>query len=572
MSLIRVAIVGRPNVGKSSLLNMLARAKVSIVDPTPGVTRDRVSVVAEIEGESPKNPPRIVEFTDTGGYGVYVAEGARYDDIGEDLSRLTDDIESQIGRAVGMADLVLFVIDTQAGVLPADREIARLLREGRFLPPGTKMAPIVVVANKADDNSWESHAVEASDLGFGEPLVVSAATNYRRRDFTERLYELLPAFGKDTSVPAADPEMRLAIVGKRNAGKSTMVNALAGEDRVIVSEIAGTTRDAVDVRFERDGRAFVAIDTAGVRKRKSMAGQVEWWAYDRAKRSIERADVCVLLIDATEPISQVDKQLAHEIRGLYKPCVIVFNKWDLVEGTNGPNGKPITVEDYQKYVEKELTGLLFAPIAFTSAATGADDGGVWDVLDVAHELFEQTRTRVTTGELNRAMRRSIESLPPSKVGKRMKFYFATQISVAPPTIVLVVNDPTIFSPQHERFVTNRMREALPFEEIPIRLIVRPRRRDEARAAEAGLPPGVGFDSAAEAFEDDGMEVEPAGVEGPEWEEAALSDEDGDDALLLGEFDGDDDDGEWEALVDEAEEADLEDEAEDDGGGAERVRP
>lgn len=556
MSLIRVAIVGRPNVGKSSLLNMLAKAKVSIVDPTPGVTRDRVSVVAEVEGPTPKEPPKMVEFTDTGGYGVYVADGARFDDVGEDLTRLTGDIESQIGRAVGAADLVLLVIDAQSGVLPADREIGRLLREGRFLPPGVEPARIAVVANKVDDSGWEAHALEGAALGFGEPLVVSAATNYRRRDFVERLYGMLPARGRDESSPGAEPEMRVAIVGKRNAGKSTMVNALAGEDRVIVSEIAGTTRDAVDVRFERDGRAFVAIDTAGVRKRKSMSGQVEWWAYDRAKRSIERADVCVLLIDATEPISQVDKQLAHEIRGRYKPCVIVFNKWDLVEGTKGPTGKPITVEDYQQYVEKELTGLLFAPIAFTSAASGADDGGVWDVLDVAHELFEQSRTRVTTGELNRAMRRSIESLPPSKVGKRMKFYFATQISVAPPTIVLVVNDPSIFSPQHERFVTNRMREALPFEEIPIRLIVRPRRRDEARAAAMGLPPGAGFESAEDAFTDEAPA--PAGEEA--WADG--------DALLEGEEGFDE--AEWESLG-EDEAFDLDDEAEDDGGEAERAR-
>lgn len=547
MSLIRVAIVGRPNVGKSSLLNMLARAKVSIVDPKPGVTRDRVSVVAELEGPTPKDPPKIVEITDTGGYGVYVAEGARYDDVGEDLTVLTADIESQIGRAVAAADVVLFVIDAQAGVTAADREIATLLREGRFLPQGTKLGRVVMVANKVDDSSWEAHSVEAADLGFGEPLVISASTNYRRRDFIERLYEVLPEHGRDTSAPAREPEMRVAIVGKRNAGKSTMVNALAGEHRVIVSEIAGTTRDSVDVRFERDGRAFVAIDTAGVRKRKSMSDQVEWWAYDRAKRSILRADVVVLLIDATEPISQVDKQLAHEIREQHKPCVVVFNKWDLVEGKKGPTGKPVTTESFQQYVEKELTGLLFAPIAFTSAAYGADDGGVWDVLDVAHELYEQAHTRMTTGELNRAMRRSMESLPPSKVGKRLKFYFATQISVAPPTIVLVVNDPDIFTPQHERFITNRLREATPFEEIPIRLIVRPRRRDEARAAAMGLPPDAGFETAEEAFADeDAAVIEPTGEEAGDWEDddldGALLDEDGE--LLMGfEDEGEDEESE-----------------------------
>ncbi len=501
MALTRVAIVGRPNVGKSSLLNMLARAKVSIVDPTPGVTRDRVSVVCDIDGPTPRHKPRIVEFTDTGGYGVYVAEGARYDDVGADLSTLTGDIEGQIGQAVAQSDLVLFVIDAQAGVLASDQEIARLLREGRFLAPGQTAPRIAVVANKVDDSSWEAHGLEAAGLGFGEPLVVSASTNYRRRDFLERLYELLPETPRESGPPETEPVMRIAIVGKRNAGKSTMVNALAGEHRVIVSEIAGTTRDAVDVRFERDGKVFVAIDTAGVRKRKSMGSQVEWWAYDRAQRSIARADVVILLIDATAPISQVDKQLSHEIRTQFKPCVVVFNKWDLVEGSKGPTGKPITIDTFREYAEKELTGLSFAPIAFTSAMHGADDGGVWDVIDVAHELFDQSRTRIGTGELNRELRRCVESLPPSKVGKRIKFYFATQISVSPPTIVLVVNDPTLFSAQHERFITNRMREVLPFEEIPIRVIARPRRRDEARAADAGLPPGADFATAEEAFAD-----------------------------------------------------------------------
>ncbi len=484
MSLLRIAIVGRPNVGKSSLLNMLARDKVSIVDPTPGVTRDRVAVVLEIPPPNNQGEPKLVEVIDTGGYGVYSAEGGRFNEIGEDLAELTPQIERQIGEAVRAADLTLFVIDAQSGVVAADQEIARLLREGALAADAASR--VLVVANKVDDSSWEAHAAEAASFGFGEPLLVSAATNYMRRDFVDRVYELLPDqdFASERAREReSEPVMRVAIVGKRNAGKSTLVNALAGEERVIVSEIAGTTRDAVDVRFERDGKVFVAIDTAGVRKRKSMAGQVEWWAYDRARRAILRADVVLFLVDATEPISQVDKQLSLEIQRSWKPCVIVVNKWDLAQGQAGPNGKRITTEDYEKYLARELGGLDFCPIVFTSAASGADAGNVWGALEVAFELFEQARTRVTTGELNRTLREFTDRLPPSKLGKRLKVYFATQVEAPPPTIVLVVNDPTLVTTNVQRFLINRFRETLPFEESPIRLIARPRRRDEAREAE-----------------------------------------------------------------------------------------
>lgn len=485
MSLLRIAIVGRPNVGKSSLLNMLARAKVSIVDPTPGVTRDRVSVVVELPPPGNKGEPKLVEVIDTGGYGVYTEEGARYNDIGEDLASLRPQIERQIGEAVRGSDLTLFVIDAHSGLVAADREIARLLREGSL--GSDAHGKIIVVANKVDDSSWEPHAAEASALGFDELLMVSAASNYLRRDFVDRLYDLLPEqdfAGERARERESVPAMRVAIVGKRNAGKSTIVNALAGEERVIVSEIAGTTRDAVDVRFERDGKVFVAIDTAGVRKRKSMAGQVEWWAYDRARRAIARADVAVLVVDATEPISQVDKQLTLEIQQTYKPCVIVVNKWDLAEGRAGPSGKVVTTEAYETYLAEELGGLDYCPIVFTSAAGGADAGNVWSAMNVAFEVFEQACSRVSTGELNRTIRQFTDRLPPSKVGKRLKVYFATQVEAPPPTIVLVVNDPTLVTTNIQRFLINRFRETLPFEESPIRLIARGRRRDEARDAEA----------------------------------------------------------------------------------------
>lgn len=509
----RIAIVGRPNVGKSSLLNMIAGAKVSIVDPTPGVTRDRVSVVVDLPSPDGSEPARAVEFVDTGGFGVYAAEGARFDEVGADLSRLTPEIEKQIGEAVASADLVLFAVDVQAGVTPQDEEIGRMLREGRFvsrrterrltqrrrnaeggggegedasdsvtpsLPHSVASPRVRVVATKVDGPSWEAHAHELASLGFGGPLMVSAKSNYFRRDFLDALYGMLPPATEEAAPPPAD--LRAAIIGKRNSGKSSLVNALAGEPRVIVSEIAGTTRDAVDVRFEMDGRAIVAIDTAGQRRKRSFQGQVEWYAFDRAKRAVERADVVLLLVDATEPVSQVDQQLAMLAQKAYKPVVIVVNKWDLAEGRQGPKGRRVTTEDYEEYLRRELKGLAFAPVAFTSATEGRNLRGL---IDVAFDLHEQAGRRVTTGELNRLVRGILDTRgPTSKVGTRVKLFYVAQVRTNPPTIALVVNHPELFTANYERFLLNRFREELPFEEVPIRLLVRARKRGE-RVEESG---------------------------------------------------------------------------------------
>lgn len=467
---------------------MLAGERVSIVDPTPGVTRDRVSVVVELPSPNGRERTKPVELTDTGGYGVYVAEDGRYDEVGRDLSSLTKDIEAQIASAVSSSDLILFAIDAQAGVTSADWEIAKLLREQKLgQRQGGETVPVHVVATKVDGPKWEAHAFEASGLGFGEPMMCSSKSNYFRRDLIDRLWTLMPF--TDIREPAAD--IRIAIVGKRNAGKSTLVNKLAGEERVIVSEIPGTTRDAIDVRFEMDGKSILAIDTAGLRRKKSFQNQIEWYALDRSKRAIDRAEVVLLMIDATADVSQVDEQLAQLIVESIKPVLIVVNKWDLVQGRAGPTGKPINVEDYERYIRRELRGLSFAPIAFMSAKEGLNVKGV---LSVAFELQEQASTRVGTGQLNRTMQGILERRSPTdKLGNHARIYYAAQVRTNPPTLVLVVNRPGLFDRQYERYLLNRIREELPFEEVPIRLIYRSRRRAEEIAAKnEGKRGGKGY--------------------------------------------------------------------------------
>ncbi|MEL6330235.1 MAG: ribosome biogenesis GTPase Der, partial [Planctomycetota bacterium] len=453
MPIPRIAIVGRPNVGKSSLLNMIAADRVAIVDPTPGVTRDRLSVTVDLPAPDQIGPSKPIELTDTGGFGVYVAEGKRFDEVGADLTSLTKDIEFQIAEAVSNADLILFAIDVQAGITPQDLEIAKMLREqklgSRERDPGAPLVPVRVVATKCDSSHWEPHAYELAALGFDEPLMCSAQTNYMRRTLIENLYDLVPQW-KPTE---ADPDetrsdLRLAIVGKRNSGKSTLVNALAGQPRVIVSEIAGTTRDAIDVRFEFDGRSITAIDTAGLRRKKSFQDQIEWYALDRAQRAIERCDVVLLLIDAEKDVSQVDEHLAQMAAESEKPVVLVVNKWDLAEGRKNAKGRVITPADYEEYLRKELKGLAFAPIALMSAKDGTNLHGV---IDLAFELHEQASTRVPTGELNRTMHAILDKHHPASTGGAFaRLYFASQVRTNPPTIVMIVNKPALFGGAYER--------------------------------------------------------------------------------------------------------------------------
>lgn len=477
-------------------MNMIAGAKVSIVDPTPGVTRDRVTAILELQPPVRGQSVKPVEFVDTGGFGVYVAEGQRFDEVGEDLSRLTAGIEEQINAAISDADLVLFAIDAQAGVTPQDLEIARLLREGRLggsktkkggkgekrpEKAPTKAPPIRIVATKVDGPKWEAHAAEAAGLGFGQPLAVSAKSNYFRRDFLDAVYEMLPEPSGEPARVSAD--LQVAIIGKRNAGKSTLVNTLAGEPRMIVSEIAGTTRDAVDVRFELDGRSIVAIDTAGLRRKRSFQNMIEHFAFDRVQRAVDRADVLMLLIDATEKISQVDEQLAMMAQKAFKPVIIVVSKWDLVEGEPDRKGKPITTKMFEEYIRGELKGLWFAPISYIAGQSGRN---VKATMNLAFEMRQQSSERVTTGKLNRLVRAILDKRGPTDIkGTFAKVFYVAQTGIEPPTITLVVNHPDLFTPNYMRFLMNRFREELPFSEVPIRIVVRARRQREGDMADAG---------------------------------------------------------------------------------------
>jgi len=443
MALPVVAIIGRPNVGKSSLLNALAGKMISIVEPTAGVTRDRVSTIV---GKDDK----YFELVDTGGYGIV------------DADHLEHHIQSQIMQAIASATLVLFVADIREGIVPLDERIAQLLRKHRL--------DIIGVANKADVPKMFPEAGVFAKLGFGDFLCVSAKNNVNKSLLLEKIYEKLARF--QTPRPP-QPLMKIAIVGKRNAGKSTMVNAIVGAERVIVSETPGTTRDAVDVRFEKDGKTIVVIDTAGVRKKSKIADSIEFYSFVRVARSVHRADVVLLMIDAAEPVSQPDKKLASLLADEHKACIIVVNKWDLAKDRAGP-------DDYKDYLTKVLPGLRQAPIAF---ATANKSRNIQSVLDLAAELFKQATMWVPTPKLNKAFEMIKQESPPSR-GRRVntpKIYYGTQIAVNPVTLLLFVNRTDLFDENYQRFIINKLQSLLPVAEVPIRLVLRPHRQNRISA-------------------------------------------------------------------------------------------
>ena len=442
MGVPQVVIVGRPNVGKSSVFNWLAGKRLAIVDPTSGVTRDRVTHLCQLRD-------RFVELVDTGGMGI------------KDADNLTEDIERQIEAAIDSAAVVLFVVDTRAGIVPLDEEVAKRLRY--------VSVPVLCVANKTDSLEMEPQVNEFFRFGR-KVLSVSALENRGRYELLEAIYQRLPP-PLDDEAAMPQPVMKVAIVGRRNTGKSTLVNTLAQAERMIVSEVPGTTRDSVDVRFELDGKAFIAIDTPGIRRPQSVSTDIDFYSLHRAHRSIRRADVVLLFFDATQRISKVDKQLCEYVAQQYKPCIFVVNKWDLL-------ARAMPTEKWVTYLRDTFRTMWHVPIAFITGQTGKN---VKALLNHAQMLFKQSLARIGTGQLNKLVAAALErNPPPLHHHRRPKIYYATQVAVQPPTLVLFCNTPKALSKDYQRYLLGVFRDHLAFSEVPIKLYLRRRESSDQR--------------------------------------------------------------------------------------------
>lgn len=439
MPLPRVTIVGRPNVGKSSLLNRLAGRRVSIVEPTAGVTRDRVAITVEWQ-------ERLFEFVDTGGLGLV------------DDHLLKEHIETQIQIALDGTDLVLFLVDAKEGLVPMDEMVAQRLR---------RMSDRVkLVVNKVESR-WDEYAVDDwYRLGFGKPLPVSANEGFGISDLLDEVCASLPASGDTPAIDRdenCDDILRVAIVGKRNSGKSTLVNVLLGENRVIVSEVPGTTRDSIDVEFESNGRKVLLIDTAGMRKKSSIADAIEFYSQARTFSAIRRAQVVIHMFDITEKISQVDKKISDFCVENGKSILIVGNKLDLTE--------ELELKKWDAYIKQQLTGLSFCPVSFMSAL---DNENVDETIEVLFDLRTQSRIQVSTSKLNDALQEAKQKLRPKSRTVIPKLFYGTQVGTEPIRIVVFVNEPKLFRGQYERFLQNFLQTTFGVEEVPIQIIFKKR--------------------------------------------------------------------------------------------------
>lgn len=437
MAIPRVVIVGRPNVGKSSIFNWLDGRRLAIVDDVAGVTRDRLTTLIEHDG-------RFFELIDTGGMGI------------EDSDNLTKEIELQIAAGIEEAHVILFVVDTKAGLTPLDEMVAERLRKIE--------KPVLLLANKTDHGGLDNSALDFHRLGRGWLIPVSTLQNRNRELLFEEILDRLPE-GEPEHGETDAPRMKLTIVGRRNVGKSTFVNTLAQAQRVIVSEVPGTTRDSVDVHFNLDGHRFVAIDTPGLRRNKSIRTDIDFYGLHRAQRSVRRADVALLFFDCMESISKVDKQLAHYIEQQFKPCIFVINKWDKVAGT-------VPTERWVRYLREHFPTMAYCPIAFITGQTGKN---MKALLNHAQMLFKQSQTRVSTPKINKLLHAALQrQQPPLYMNRRPKIYFGSQIATTPPTIIMMCNMPQGFPPSYRRYLLNTFRDNLPFGEVPLKLYLQKR--------------------------------------------------------------------------------------------------
>jgi len=442
-----VAIVGRPNVGKSALFNRLVGRKIAIVHDQPGITRDRICATCS-------RTTRPFRISDTGGI------------LGAGESELSAQVRQAAETALGESDLVLFVVDAKDGLTPIDQELARTLRKSR--------KPVLLVVNKIDNPRAEALAADFDSLGFEKNFSVSAEHNRGIADLLAQIERLLPQAIEGRGSKIESP-VAIAVIGRPNVGKSSFINALLGGEHAIVSELPGTTRDAVDVACERNGERFVFIDTAGIRRRSKHSSSVEVFSVMRAERSIRRADLCALLVDLTTGVTAHDKRIAGLIQQARKAAIVVLNKWDLAKPRRGSKQ---TIRQLMEETRARLFFLDYAPVLVTSARTGENIGQLFGVIA---KIRRESRVHIGTGVLNRLLRAAFAANPPPmKRGKRLKLFYAAQATtaqdrqLAPPEFVLFVNDPRLISDHYRRYLEARIRATQSFEGLPIVLTLRPR--------------------------------------------------------------------------------------------------
>ncbi len=441
MSKPTVAIVGRPNVGKSTFFNYIVGKRISIVQDEPGVTRDRVYAESTWRG-------RTFSLIDTGGI----------EPESEDI--IISQMREQANIAISVADVIIFLTDIKQGVTAADKEIALMLKKSK--------KKVILVCNKADNYGKTSDDIyEFYNLGLGDPYPVSSVNAIGIGDVLDAIYESFPEKQEDED----DETIKVAIIGKPNVGKSSLVNKILGENRVIVSDIAGTTRDAIDSNFENKFGKYVFIDTAGIRRKSKVDEQIEKYSVMRSLLAVERADVCILMIDANEGVTEQDTKIAGEAHEAGKAVIIAVNKWDEYEKDTN------TTEKYKKEVYNKLSYLSYAPIIFISAKTGQR---VHKLFEMINMVASQNAMRVSTAVLNQVLNEAIAIVqPPTDKGKRLKIYYMTQASTKPPTFVVFVNDKKLFHFSYERYLINQIRKEFTLTGTPVRMIVRERKEKDA---------------------------------------------------------------------------------------------